>query len=161
MAIVLGSFDNYSAAYEAVINLKNLGLTAQQISLVSQCVDEVDVEYGNEFNLINDTEENLVEGVSPSQGEFGEFAALIEKGTIMNIPELGATMIFGALTNEVDGASSERMIGALVQHGFHHDIAEKIEDEVKAGKIIIAVEKKDLNQATEILKNQGASISIY
>ncbi len=161
MEMVLGSFTNYDAAYEAIINLENLGLTDENISVVSKCVDRVDMEFGAEFNLINDTREDLVSGVGPEQGKFGELGALIEPGTVMNIPELGSTMILGALTRKVEGAASERMLGALVQQGVNRTIAEKIEDDVKAGKTIITVEDDNLNQATEVLKNQGASISLY
>ncbi|MBM7557864.1 hypothetical protein [Halanaerobacter jeridensis] len=111
--------------------------------------------------MITNTKENLVDKVRPDQGQFGELAALIEQGTIMSVPDLEATMIFGALTNEVGGASSKRMLRALVEHGINRAVAEKIEAELKRGNTIVTVEKNNLKQATEILKSCGGNISIY
>ena len=161
MELVLASFKDYSAIYKAVVQLKETGLTADEISVVSQYRDDDDVEYGEEFNMITDTKEDLVEGVSPERGEFGKLAALINQGTIMDVPDLEATIIFGSLTNEVSGASSKRILGALVEHGINRDIAEKIEAELQAGHTIVTVENNKLKEAVEILKSQGANISIY
>lgn len=161
MELVLGSFNECTAIYQAVALLKETGLTADDISVVSQYRDSNDVEYGEEFNVITNTKEDLVDGVSPECGQFGELAALINQGTVMNIPDLEATIIFGSLTNEVSGASSKRILGALVDHGINRDIAEKIEAELKAGHTVVTVEGDNLKQAVEILKSQGANISIY
>lgn len=54
MELVVGSFEDYSAAYQAVINLKEVGLTADDISVVSKCTGGEDVEYGasKQFNYL-------------------------------------------------------------------------------------------------------------
>ena len=161
MKIVLGSFDDYSAAYQSLLKLKEIGLTTDNMSLVGQYLGEGNIEYGEEFNVITNTKEDLVKGVRPDEGQFGELSDLINQGTIMNAPDLESTIVFGALTNEVEGASSKRILGALVEHGVNRSIAEKIEAELKSGKTIVTVEDENLKQAAEILKIQGASLSIY
>ncbi|WP_409304333.1 general stress protein [Peribacillus sp. SCS-155] len=137
---VVGVYDTGEEAIQAVEDLKAQGYHRDDISVVAKDRDEVDAvneETGTK------TEEGLAAGAATG-GILGGAAGLLAGVGALAIPGIGPILAAGpiaaTLTGAAVGAGTGGLAGALIGMGIPEDEAERYEDDVKAGKLLVLVD---------------------
>jgi hypothetical protein len=153
--VVLGIFDNYTDAAEAVDGLKNAGFLAEQISLL-----------GRDTADLKPVVSHLTKSPDPLMSRFGIIGAvggfLVGLSTIA-IPGVGALLVAGPLIAAISGAAAGGAIGvvagALVRFDVPETEARIYETHLTEGRILLAVHTQAAEQrfqAEEIMDRFGA-----
>jgi hypothetical protein len=154
--VVIGVFDDYNDASQAVEGLRQAGFAAKDISLLGKDTDEL-------RPLVSDLHsaepDKVVTGFTVA-GAFGGF--LIGLGTLL-VPGIGQLVIAGPLLAALSGAAAGSYIGFLTGALAHFDVPETeaklYETHLTAGKVLIAVHAElpeERFRAEEIMDRFGA-----
>lgn len=171
---VLASFDNTAEAEKVVDALNRRGISSRDIGVIAK--------EGVVTEPIGATEENpagarVTEGAlsgATAGGVIGGLAGLILGLSAITIPGLGALLIggpiaaalglTGAAATTVSGATTGAvaggLIGALSGLGVPRDVAQRYEDRVREGGVILAIPaatEADAEEIRDMLENSGAS----
>ncbi|NHM31563.1 general stress protein [Bacillus sp. C11] len=138
---IVGVYNNGHEAVEAIEDLKRQGYDRDDISVVAK--DHSDVE------MINDetgtkTEEGMATGAATG-GVLGGLAGFLAGVGALAIPGVGPILAAGpiaaTLTGAAVGAGAGGLAGALIGMGIPEDEANRYENDVKSGKILVMVDE--------------------
>jgi len=156
---VVGVFEKLRLAQQAVEELRAAGFIEKQIGLIARNVEVTQI--ASEPNA-HDTKiaDGALGGIVTGAGLGSLWAIGVE---VELLPVLGELMLGGFLSGlvatAVAGAAGGGIVGALVAAGLSRRQAEKYEDEVHAGRIIVTVRTDDrYDEALNILHSNGAEI---
>jgi stress response protein YsnF len=161
MPTVIGIFDNYSQAQEAIDRMIDDGIDRDRISLVTRDSDE---------NKGRDASEERSSGAAKGAGmgaAVGGVGGLIAGIAGLAIPGLGpilaagpiAAAIGGALGGAGLGAAAGGLIGALTDMGVPEEEARHYESQIREGKVLVAVRAdndEEAERAANIMEIEGA-----
>jgi hypothetical protein len=162
MHIISGSFDNRMNAENAIDQLVDGGFMRSDISLIlsDQARDKMFVEHES-------TGDKAAKGGLTGAVAGGAITALIAGLTAVGsivIPGAGllaAGPIVAILSGVGAGAAVGGLSGALLAAGFAEDEADLYEEEVKKGRVVVAVHANESQAAVarSILRDSGASMT--
>jgi hypothetical protein len=154
--MVIGVFDDYERAAEAVEKLKPSGFKAEQISLVGRSVEEL-------RPLVSEMSDQHADKLITRFAIFGAIGGALAGIATIVIPGLGAMVIAGPLLAAFSGAAAGTALGVVAGALAHFDIPEdeaKIyEGHLSAGKVLVAVhtsQQQERVTAEEIFDTAGA-----
>ncbi|PLR76880.1 hypothetical protein CU633_13315 [Bacillus sp. V3-13] len=139
---IVGVYDTHEEAIRAVEDLKMQGYRSEEISVIGRNDDEVD-----EVTEATGTkaDEGLAAGAATG-GALGGLAGLLAGVGALAIPGVGPIIAAGpiaaTLTGAAVGAGAGGLTGALIGMGIPEDEAGRYESEVKAGKILVLVDRE-------------------
>jgi hypothetical protein len=131
-------FDSYQAAREAIRALEAAGIDAGAISVVTRSPREAEtLEYDTGAS------EDL-EDVSVHRGRLAQFVDWLGRIESVAVPGFGAVLGTGDLWQDVQLAGSGRgsVTGALVGCGVPVDEADRLEQAVFSGRILLVIHGK-------------------
>jgi hypothetical protein len=156
---IVGVFEKLRLAQQAVEELRTAGFMEKQIGLIARNVEVTQIP--SEPNA-HDAKiaDGALGGIVTGAGLGGLWAIGVE---VELLPVLGEMVLGGFLSGvvatAVAGAAGGGVVGALVAAGMTRRQAEKYEDEIHAGRIIVTVHTDDrYNEALHILHSNGAEI---
>lgn len=155
--VVIGVFDDYAAAGEAVEGLKTAGFAAEGISILGRDMDEL--RPVTSHVIAADKPDKLVTGMTIG-GAIGGF--LVGLATIA-VPGVGALVVAGPLMAAISGAAAGTYIGFLAGVLAEFDVpqyqAQVYETHLTAGKVLLAVHTDDPDErfkAEQVMDQYGA-----
>jgi hypothetical protein len=140
---LVGVYATENEAIEAVEDLKRQGYAAKDISVIGKNKDEV--------NGINDatgtkTKEGFATGAATG-GALGGLTGLLVGVGALAIPGIGPLVAAGpiaaTLTGAAVGAGAGGLAGALIGVGIPEEEADRYENYVNEGKILVLVERNE------------------
>ncbi len=144
-SIITATFKTRLAAEEALIELENVGITEEQISLVV-----TDETRGNTFKIDegNKMDEGAAAGATAG-GIVGAILGSILAAGVVAIPGLNLVVAGGLISGLAGlgaGAAAGGLVGALIGTGIPEHEAKLYEKAVKEGAILLAVKTKSSEQ---------------
>lgn len=140
---LVGVYDSEQAAINAIKALLEQGYSHDEISVIGS--DNEDVESIKEATGTK-TDEGLAVGAAAG-GALGGIGGLLAGLGALTIPGIGPLLAAGpiaaTLAGAAVGAGVGGIAGALAGLGIPEDEAERYEDYVREGKILVLVEKRD------------------
>ena len=138
----VGVFTTHEAADRAVADLKKAGYRDDQIGVVGKDAR------GNTVKTDGKGETNAAEGAAIGAAAGGGALALGSLAMSFGvIPVIGPILAVGplaaALISAVGGVAAGSLVGALVGWGIPEEDAKYYEDEVKAGRYLVTVDRGD------------------
>ena len=163
MERVTALFKDKSSAEMAMTQLRAMGISDSNISIVSKHEGETDAE-----NMLKqDVTEGATRGLAVGTGAgvvFGLAAALIPGvGPFITAGVLASSLgavAGGAVAGAVVGGTVGTLAGAFAQAGYEKDEAEYYGTQVNSGSYLVAVDAVDSSEATrvrEVLNGTRAS----
>ncbi len=153
----VGIFATRDAANRAVAELRKSGYSDDHIGLVAK-----DSETGKAVRTDGAGETNLAEGAAIGAVAGAATGAAVGAGILMGIiPVIGPVLAIGTLgtilVNAVGGAAIATVAGALVGWGIPEEDAKYYEDEVKAGRYLVTVDRgtRTVDDPRTILTKHG------
>ena len=152
----VGMFKNRYAADLAVADLRKAGYSDDHIGLVAK-----DATTGQTVRTDDDGDTNMAEGAAIGAMAGAATGAAVGAGILMGIiPVIGPILAIGTLgtilVNAVGGAAIATLAGALVGWGIPEEDAKYYEDEVKAGRYLVTVDRGTRHDDTgEIFTKHG------
>lgn len=157
---VVGIFDRLRMAQQAVDELRAAGFMEKEIGLVARSVEvtQIPADGSKHDEKVAD---GALGGILTGAGLGGLWAVGIE---IEMLPAIGELILGGLFTSmfagAVAGAAAGGVVGALVTAGLPREEAERFEQAIQAGRIVVTVRTDDnCDKATEILKSNGAELN--
>lgn len=156
----MGLFDTREQAEKAVRELQTKGFRKEEISIVArqqqggQAGGRGDQEAAGEDFLGGEN----ISGGAAWGGTLGGLAGLLAGVGALAIPGIGPVVAAGPLAATLGGAVTGGVAGSLLDLGIPENEGRQIEQEVKRGRILCAVETRDKNidEAARILRTHGA-----
>jgi len=161
---VVGLFDDFTQAQNAVQDLENLGIARNDISLVANNADGQYDQYKNNA-AVYDAPDHSIHGVGAGAitGTFvGGGLGLLAGLGMLAIPGFGPVVAAGWIVSTIAGAgigaAAGGLLGALVDAGVPHEEAQLYNEGVRRGGTLIAVKSPDdmANRVAEVLNRFGA-----
>ena len=154
-------FDILRLAQQAVEELRAAGFMEEQIGLMASTVEVVQLP-NESSEEEEEVEEGALNGIVAGAGLGSLFAIGVE---VELLPAIGELLLGGFFTTlfagAIAGAAAGGLVGALIKAGFHHEVAEKVERAVRAGRTMITVRTDDRSEeAMAILRSNGGEVSI-
>ena len=152
----VGVFTTRDAADRAVADLRKAGYSDDHIGLVAK-----DAATGKTVRTDGAGETNAAEGAAIGAVAGAATGAAVGAGILMGvIPIIGPVLAIGTLgtilVNAVGGAAIATLAGALVGWGIPEEDAQYYEDEVKAGRYLVTVDRGSRSDDTrEIFTRHG------
>lgn len=157
--LVISTFGTRSQAEEAVNELRQRGFD-REISIVAKedvarsgagkdrTAGRRDMEIGGED----------LTGGAATGGILGGLAGLAAGAGALAIPGLGPLFAIGPITGLLTGAATGGIAGSLVDWGIPEAEGKQIEQDIRSGKIMVAVTADDhrINDAAMVLRKHGA-----
>ena len=159
MSTVIGVFDDRSQAENAMNEIRNAGITDDEISIVGK--EDIVKGEGDE------NRENLTSGIgrgATTGGTIGGLAGLIAGAGALTIPGIGPIVAAGPIAAGLTGVAAGGITGSLVDMGIPEDRGEFYENEVKKGSIVATVEadRAKINEvASYMRRNQARDVEIH
>lgn len=156
--VVIGIFDSYANASDALEGLKNSGFAIDQMSLLGTDSDEM----RGVVSHVVDTEkpDKLIGNLSIA----GAIGGLLIGLASVAIPGTGALVLAGPLLGAVSGAAAGGALGAIAGALAHFDVPEteaKIyQTHLTAGKVLVAVHvdnPEERSKAQDVFDQFGAN----
>ena len=145
------AFDSVEPARAVIANLKQAGISEEQLSLIANSQTEIEQVPGKYLDASKDFIPAAARGAAIG-GATGVLAGLIA----MAIPPLGIAMGGAALVGFLaGGAAVGAWSSALVGASVPDEVRRQFEDEIKAGRILLVVDSDGSNDA-EILAVLGS-----
>ncbi len=137
----VGVFATREAANKAVAELRQSGYSDDHIGLVAK-----NTETGKTVRTDGAGETNVAEGAAIGAVAGAATGAAVGAGILMGIiPVIGPVLAIGTLgtilVNAVGGAAIATLGGALIGWGIPEEDAKYYEDEVKAGRYLVTVDR--------------------
>lgn len=156
---IVGIFNNSTNAENAIKELKSIGYSGDDISIVAQETDEVR-EMRNR-NTVGDVAGGAASGAVTGAG-LGALAGLLIGAGALAIPGAGALLIGGPLaaalgltgaaattvSGAVTGGVAGGLIGGLVSFGLSQADAEMYAQRINSGNIMLAAKTRDGDEQT-------------
>jgi hypothetical protein len=147
--VVTGMFDSFAVARNAVVELKNAGVDADNLTVIANNADEA-------YDLEKDAADDVSTGAGIGAAVGGAGGLLTGLGLIA-IPGVGPVVAAGwlvsTLTGAVAGAAAGAAIGGLVsaftEAGVSEEEAEILAEHVRRGGAVVCVRADD-DQADEV-----------
>ncbi|WP_366924754.1 DUF1269 domain-containing protein [Metallumcola ferriviriculae] len=162
MPKVLAVFKDQGSANEAVKALRNAGFD-REISVLSK--DEN--QQGNK-NENNDTAMGMDSGAVgdgvTTGGVLGGLTGLAVGAGALVIPGLGPLIAAGPIAGLLSGAATGGVAGGLVDWGIPEEEGQQLEEDVRQGKTLVAVEANDRkkDEAVNLLRQfKGENIKVH
>ncbi|MBW3597282.1 MAG: hypothetical protein KY475_08410 [Planctomycetes bacterium] len=128
---VVGVFEDFSLARDAVLALGQSGFAKERISLVAADVHEhPDVQQILQYG--DQTTKDAAKGAG-----VGGLVGLLVGGTALTISGLGPVFAAGYIASTLTGAIAGAFLGALSGWGVHKDHIAEYEELVKEGKTLV------------------------
>ncbi len=174
---VIGVFDAKIQAERAVHALREDGFD-KEISIVAREVDHQGVggesggkhhqpgkeenrggEYNSTQNSFFGSNDSVWDGTATG-GVIGGVAGLIAGAGALAIPGIGPILAAGPLAGLLSGAVTGGIAGGLVDWGIPAEEGKRYEENIKEGKILVAVNCNDskVDQAAGTLRRHGAEV---
>ena len=148
---VVGIFDGQRDAEQALNELKEIGLTPDQVSVVAKDTSETKTMV--ERSDMGGAETSGIGTGALMGGLFGGAAGWLIGIGALAIPGIGPIVAAGALATTLGGAAvgavAGGLIGALVGAGIPEEDARTYETHVKEGRILITAQAATGQQAQE------------
>jgi len=137
---LVGTFDSEREATRAIDQLKDLGYTNDQISVVAKNKDDVaGIEESTGTHVADGAATGAVTG-----GALGGIGGLLVGLGLLAIPGVGPLLAAGPIAATLSGAAlgagAGGLVGALIGLGVPEDEARLHEGSLKAGKILVIVD---------------------
>jgi len=154
---VLGIFKNERVAEEAVSDLRKEGFEKEISVLAKEKKKETGDAGEGLANATFETADSVADG-STTGGVLGGLAGLAAGAGALAIPGLGPIIAAGPISGLLAGATTGGVAGGLLDWGIPEEEGQQIEEEVKQGKILVAVNSSEdkIDKAQQILRNHGA-----
>lgn len=137
---IVGVFDTQEGAVRAIEGLKRQGYTSDEISVVGKNTDDID-EVTNETGT--KAPETAAAGAATG-GLLGGATGLLAGLGLLAIPGVGPILAAGpiaaTLTGAAVGAGAGGIVGGLIGLGIPEEEAERYNDYVNEGKILVLVD---------------------
>ena len=155
----VGVFDKVRLAQQAVEELRDAGFKEEHIGLVARHVEvtQIPPEPTNQEAKVS---EGALGGIVTGAGLGGLWAIGVE---IELLPALGELVLggffSGLVAGAMAGATGGGVLGALVAAGLSRHEAERYQEELHAGRVIVTVHTDDrYDEALSILRSNGAEV---
>lgn len=160
MKTVVGLFERYASAEQAIHELMQRGFKKQEISIIVRNSSAAPMPGATE----TDASETVGLGAIGGTAIGGLAGLLIGLGTL-TIPGMGAVLAAGTLTSVITstaagagvGAVAGGLIGALVSMGISEEEAHVYAEGVRRGNILVAVQTDDARAAEAFTVLRAAS----
>jgi uncharacterized membrane protein len=149
---VVGVFASRSHAESAVHRLREEGFD-REISILTKD-ENAKGRDGGDIRMENDS---VADGTTTG-GVIGGLTGLAVGAGALVIPGLGPLIAAGPIAGLLSGAATGGVGGALVDWGVPKAEGQRYEEDIRQGKIIVAVEcsEKKADKCQEILSSKGA-----
>jgi len=163
MSTVVGVFDTSSEAEQAVNELREMGITEDDISIVgreehvgSGEKDEGHTDAGMRADM-GDEGNDLSTGAWTG-GALGGLAGLAAGAGAMAIPGIGPVIALGPIAAGLTGAAAGGIGGALIDMGIPPEAGKQYEEEVRKGGILSIIEANEdkIYDTAAVLRKNGA-----
>ena len=151
MPTVIGVFDDRNQAERAVNEIKDAGVSKDEISIVAK-----EESIGNNNNDEGQGQD-LTTGTATG-GTLGGLAGLLAGAGALAIPGIGPILAIGPIAAGLTGAAAGGLAGSLVDLGIPQDRGDYYENEVKKGSILAAVksDQDKINDVASHFRSNGA-----
>jgi len=151
---VLGIFKNERVAEEAVNDLRKGGFD-REISILAKNKEKEGG--GGMGDATFETSDSIADGTTTG-GVLGGLAGLAAGAGALAIPGIGPIIAAGPISGVLAGAASGGVAGGLLDWGVPEEEGKKIEQDVKQGKVLVAVSasEESASKAEDVLRNHGA-----
>jgi hypothetical protein len=137
---VVGVFESEQAVISAIEDLKSIGYTSDQISVISRSKDEMNA-------IQEETGTNAPDGAltgAAAGGVLGGVTGLLAGLGLLAIPGIGPLLAAGpivaTITGAAVGAGAGGLVGGLIGLGIPKEEAERYNDYVNDHKLLVLVE---------------------
>ena len=137
---IVGTFDTDREAIACIENLKHLGFTADEISIISKDRDQSDY-------VVEKTDTHAAEGAATGAttgGLIGGFGGVLTGIGALAIPGIGpiiaAGPIVAGITGAAAGAGIGGLAGALIGMGIPEEEAHRYNEHFEHGKILVLID---------------------
>ena len=161
--MVISTFDTRSKAEQAVNELRQKGFN-QEISVIAKeemVAGRFDRNRGQrDMELGGDS---ISDGATTG-GVLGGLAGLAAGVGALAIPGLGPLFAAGPIAGVLSGAATGGIAGSLIDWGIPEAQGRQIEQDIRSGKIMVAVQSdsNNINEAASVLRKYGAnSVNIH
>lgn len=152
---VVAAFANRDQAEKAVNELRSQGFD-QEISVVAK----KDNAGGNEGMQMTGGD-SVSDGASTG-GALGALAGLAVGAGALAIPGLGPLLAAGPIAGMLSGAATGGLAGGLVDFGIPEAESKQLEEDVRQGKALVAVQTDRSEEAAQALRNNaGENVKIH
>ncbi len=128
---VVGVFDDFSAARDAVLALNQAEFAKERISLVAAGVNErPDVREALQYG------DNTTKDAATGAG-IGGLLGLVVGGAALTVSGLGPIFAAGYIATTLTGAIAGAVLGAMAGWGVHEDHIAQYEDLIRQGKTLV------------------------
>ncbi len=153
MSTVVGVFDDQSQAERAVNEIREAGITDEEISIVAKegRINEDDNDQNSYLN------QDITSGASTG-GALGGLAGLMAGAGALAIPGIGPILAAGPIAAGLTGVAAGGLAGGLVDLGIPQERGEYYENEVKKGGIVATVksDQRRINDVATYFRRNGA-----
>jgi hypothetical protein len=149
---VTGLFDSRDDAANAVVEMKAAGVSAEEISIVTNKVDGQTAERSAGDRVVdnNMAESGATDGAAIG-GMVGGGAGLLAGLGLLTIPGIGPVLGVGWLITTAIGtavgASGGGLVGALIGAGVDNDDAQIYVEKIRGGGTLVSARVSDVNVA--------------
>lgn len=156
--VVVAVFDSRDRANQAINELRTKGFD-KEISLLAkdqQGPGQGKQEQGQRGGGLTMGGDGVSDGATTG-GVIGGIAGLAIGAGALVIPGLGPLIAAGPIAGLLSGAASGGIAGGLIDWGIPEQEGRQLEQEVKAGKMLVTVRTDKADEAAQILRNFGAN----
>ncbi|MCQ6562529.1 general stress protein [Paenibacillus mendelii] len=137
---IVGVFDTYQGAINAIEGLKQQGYASDEISVIAK--DKDDVEEVTE-STVTKAAEGLTAGAATG-GVLGGVTGLLAGIGALAIPGIGPILAAGPIAATITGAAvgawTGGLVGGLIGMGIPREEAERYDEYVRSGRILVMVD---------------------
>jgi hypothetical protein len=155
--VVIGIFDDYVSAGDAIEALKTAGFSTDDLSIVGRDLD--DMRPVTSHVVETDRPDKTVTGMTIGGAAAGFLIGLAS----MALPGVGALFVAGPIMAAISGAAAGTYIGFLAGALTHFDVpqyqADIYESQLTAGKVLVAVHTEvpeERAKAEQVMDQFGA-----
>ncbi|UVI30884.1 general stress protein [Paenibacillus spongiae] len=137
---IVGVFDTYQGAIDAIEGLKRQGYLSDEISVIAKDKDEAE-------EVTETTETKTAEGLAAgltTGGVLGGVTGLLAGIGALAIPGIGPILAAGPIAATITGAAvgawTGGLVGGLIGMGIPQDEAERYDEYVRNGRILVMVD---------------------
>ncbi len=164
MKTVVGLFERYASAEQAIHELMQRGFKKQEISVIVRN-SSADPTHGADETDVSET----VSAGAISGSTIGGLAGLLVGLGTLTVPGIGAVLAAGTLTSVVTstvagagvGAVAGGLIGALVSLGISEEEAQLYAEGVRRGHVLVAVQTDDVRAAEAFAVLRATSVTAH
>ena len=174
MSIIIGTFDHQEAAERAVQEIRDKGITEEEISIVARedAIEQVgddegglearqdeaggeDMAFGEDDITYGDQD---VSDGAMTGGAIGVIGGLLAGAGALAIPGVGPIVAAGPIAAGLSGAAAGGIAGGLIDLGIPEEKGRDYEEEVRQGNILTIVhsDENTVQDVANIFRRHGA-----